>query len=266
MKDKTYKNVINLKDLTGKIIYSCIIIEIILIILDIISYKYKSSLSNAYFIFDNTIESSLGSWFSIMQAFMAGLTLWAIFFIIRIKESSWKNTWGWFILASLFTLLSIDDGAMIHERIGGSFRKVSFSSGENIFIFLDKVKEIFPSYKWFIIFGPIYGVLFIFFLVFLWKKLKGLKLRRYIIIGLTYYFIACGLDFMEGFDRYEAMAKFLSFDRETVIHYFRIMEEWAEMLGTTIFWFAFLNYFAHVSNDTEVIFKEDDKNQKLICN
>ena len=233
---------ISLSSIIKPFIFFIIIIELLLVILDILFYYTDlNKLGKIKFIFDITLETGLGSWLSVSQYLLIGLTVFFIFFVAKSIEPKVKNNLGWIIIAMFFIFLSIDDGSAIHERAGGYLRGTSFSEKSAAFSFLDKIKDNFPSYSWFIIFTPVYGMFFLFLVCFLWVKLKNLKLCQYLIVALMYYFVAVGIDFVEGFDGYMSVINFFSLERYGTIHFFRVMEEWAEMLGATFLWFIFCN-------------------------
>lgn len=251
---------IYLKPLIFRIIITCIIIEIVLFFLDSIFFFITSpdEKRTISIIFDMSIEEGLAGWLSSIEILFVGITIWLIFLWVRKNSNSFDKT-GWFIFAVFFTYMGIDDGTEIHEQAGTWLTHLSFKPGTFLFMCYEKLKT-YPSYAWQVIFVPIFSVLTLFMIYFLWKKLKDFKMRKYLILAGVCYGIAAGLDFFDGLYNSAYILKALlpfKIDRTAVTHFLRIIEEMLEMFGTTVFWLIFLNYLSDLIKNSRVLFKED---------
>ena len=254
--------VIYTKPLIKKIIIFCIALEISLLIIDaIFNYRAPGNARSLSLLIDISRESGLGGWFSSVQTLLSGFTLLLIFFRARMDSTEWKETVGWLVLSIFFIYMAIDDGIEIHEQCANCLGLFNLPQTSPWFIYLHKVKK-FPTYYWQMLFGPFFITMGIFMLYFLWKKIEGLNLRKYIIIGLICFAIAVGMDFFEGL--YNSHVKFnqllhLNWERHVVIHFLRATEEFLEMMGNTLLWYVFLSYLSKILNETRITFREEYK-------
>lgn len=180
-----------------------------------------------------TRDDSLGDWFASMQTLLVGLALWLVYLRERIANRG--SAWGWALIATFFCYLAADDGAKIHERVGTALQDAAWAAD-------------FPSYTWQLVFGPFFGAMGLFIAIFMWRELAGRKQRLRLVMGLSCYVIAVGLDFAEGSsgDTFSAIQA-VSSDPEALRHLSKVMEEFIEMLGTTFFFVCALGHFVKIS-------------------
>lgn len=151
--------------------------------------------------------------------------------------------------------MAVDDGAEVHERVGSVFKAISEESDSNGngMSIGKKLIEFFPSYPWQIIFIPIFGSMGMFLLIFLRRKFRGCPEWTYTVIGITCFVVAVAMDFGEGMDKEHAwnihaiIKEKYHLRSYTVRHFSKAIEEVLEMFGTTLFWTAFLKYFARIA-------------------
>ena len=110
----------------------------------------------------------------------------------------------------------------------------------------------FPSYRWQLVFVPIYGLLGAVATWFLWVALRGNRLRWAPVGAFVCWVAAVFLDFVEGLDAhhpwhpYTALARAIDMRRFTVrtfdkqpfdalMHFSRAAEESLETLGVALF-------------------------------
>ncbi|QTA88510.1 DUF4126 domain-containing protein [Desulfonema magnum] len=255
MKEEESKATIQIEVNTERIIRSlvifCIAFEIFLVLLDgFINYGEYIDIRAIQRFCNIAREDSLASWFGTTQTLMVGLTLWLIVWIVRHTSASKKTTLGWSVIASFFTYMAVDDGAEIHERMGTAFEtmaKAARSAGDSS-SWMAKLLDIFPSYPWQVLFLPLFGLMGLFIVIFLWRELNWKRPRVLIILALTCFVIAVGFDFIEGLDKkhtwniHTLIRHEYGLKKYTVRHFSKSAEEFIEMMGTTLFWLAFLSY------------------------
>lgn len=219
--------------------------EVLLVFLDAtVNYGEWTQIGAIRRLFNITREDALGNWFQSTLTLFVGLVLWFIFLRVK-REDFWRGI-GWLLLAVFFTYMAIDDGAKIHERIGTAVNEMAPS--EELFDF--------PSYTWQLVFGPFFGAMGIFILLFLWREFRERKLRIWTIVGLSCFILATGLDFVEGLEEgYTWLVDTYSLNKRAVEHFSRALEEFLEMLGTTFFLISFLHHFTKISPHFSVRFE-----------
>jgi len=165
--------------------------------------------------------------------------LWIIYALQRQNISSLKAS-GWLLIALFFTYMGIDDGAMVHERIGTAF------SHANEALTL-------PSYGWQIVIAPIFILTGLFMFVFLWQEGRHRIRRDWLVIALACLAIAMFLDFIEGAnDSYLYLESRLNWPIPTITHFSKSLEEFLEMAGMSFMLILFLNYLAALTEEFEV--------------
>ena len=208
-------------------------------------------------------EDGLASWFGTAQTLLAALTLWLVYAVVRSQRApAWRRA-GWLVLALLFSYMTVDDGAQLHERIGTLFDVMTEDSSSTV--------GMFPSYTWQVLFGPAFGLLGLFMLAFLWLELSRAGWKALVVAALACLAVAVGLDFVEGLDpdhpwnlyawidqRYDFEEFTLQrFDRTqyaALEHFSRSIEEFLEMLANTFLWVVFLHHLTVVAQDLRVRF------------
>lgn len=234
----------------------CLAGELLLVLLDsCITYADVTSIGAMRRLFNMAGEENLPTWFSSTQTLLAGLTLGLVYWSVRRDPTSGKRAFGWLILAILFTYMSIDDAAVIHERVGTAFRKLATGpkgAGANPSA-LGGLVDVFPTYTWQLVYGPIFGSMGIFMLWFLWREFQRVGARVFLIVGLGCYVLAVALDFVEGIrGLHQDLALRWELDRYTVGHLSRVLEEYLEMVGTTALLVGFLRFLTMVTDRMQI--------------
>jgi len=179
-------------------------------------------------VFNITREDSISNWFSSTQSLFVGIVLLIIFLLERRDKVDKSSSRGWAILAAFFGYIAIDDASKFHERMGSSFKLMVQDSPFGISLF-----EFFPSYSWQIVFGPFFLVMGCYIAYFLWKQLKLPAERWTVFAALSCFVFAVFLDFLEGAD-------IPSLSAHRIRHFMKLIEEFFEMLGNTLFLITFL--------------------------
>jgi hypothetical protein len=254
---------------------SCVAIELLLVLLDAtVNYANWSEISQIRRLVNMTREDALGSWFGVTQTFMVAVTLWLIWLVSRCDGSSRRVAAGWLVLALGFGYMAVDDGAEFHERMGSAFKSVYADDAreEGSPSLGGRLLRIFPSYPWQILFVPIFGALGLFIFVFLMLRLRGPTPKFWVLIAMSCFALAVGLDFVEGLDRdhgfniYHRITKAYNLDPLTIDlfdempyptlrHFSKSIEEFLEMLGMTIFWAVFASHFMQIAQRLKIEFR-----------
>jgi len=218
-----------------------LLIEVLLLGLDIVlNYGLLIESSSIRNIFNIAREQSLGSWFSILLTAFSGTVLLLLFILHSDQTSSWQAK-GWAILSAFFFYLSADDAAKIHERVGGKIAKI-IESNQTSSDAIAQWHDYFPSYAWQWLFGPVFIIMGLYILFFIWKQLPTKHLKAALFSAFICWGAAVCIDFIEG---QEFLFKFLSnyWDVKlyTVSHPFLVLEEFLEMLGATLFLIVFIS-------------------------
>jgi len=224
----------------------CVASEVLLALADgLITYGGWIALFPIRELCDMSVENGLATWFQVMQTFLAGITLWAIFLLAGQRGVPRASRTGWAVLAAFFTYMAVDDGAMIHERLGTAFELATKHGGGAV--------NIFPSYPWQVLFMPIFGALGLFMMVFLWRTMRGRGERFRLCLAVALMGLAVVLDFIEGLDDehrwnlYTWISIRFGLDYRTdytVWHFASLTEEFLEMLSISLLWVNFTYYLA----------------------
>ena len=235
--------------------------ELLIVFLDVFVSHYKwSSIGSIRRMVNITREDCLSNWFSSLQAVIVGSVIWLTAFAVRNQKRGKhykRKFYCWAGIGVFFIYIGIDDAIKFHERMGTAFKvllkRSTESSGPGI---LNSAYNAFPSYTWQMIFGPFFIAMGIFLLWFLWKALEPRKLWYWFLVGISLYAVAVGLDFVEGFDSdfFEdiGIAGFFSTEDYRIRHMSKTLEEFLEMLGTTIFLIVFLKNLFSLSQGWQI--------------
>lgn len=164
--------------------------------------------------------------------------------------SKWRRC-GWLVLAMFFTYMTVDDGSMVHERLGTAY-DVKVLSGDSMF-------DAFPSYAWQIAVLPGFIVLGLFTFFFLLRELRTTRAKVLLFLALSTLAFAVGLDFIEGLERDDPLnvyahpaerydfeewtrSRFHHSEYTTLVHFSKSVEETLEMMAMSVIWFVFLQH------------------------
>lgn len=222
----------------GQVLFACVAAELTLVLLDafFVGVNVLDVTLPIQRIFNLAREGSVGSWFGISQTMFIGFTAFALAGVSRRRGSSPGVIRSWIALGVLFLYLAVDDAAVIHERIGTLVDTWGEESSTGW-------TARWPSFTWQLVFGPIFLVLGLAVLWFLWRQLGEWRLRRLVVGAMLCYAVAFALDFVEGVEGLpERVAESLGWDPYTIGHSLRVLEETLEMFGMTLVWYALLSH------------------------
>jgi hypothetical protein len=241
-----------MKQWINVIFISCVVAELTLVVCDYV-FNYMDILEDKQFrrIWNIARESSIPTWFSSIQAQLLGVT---VLLIAAIQKSyiSLAATWGWVLVGLFFLFIGIDDFAAIHEKLGGVLERMATEQesgkGEVVRILLMN-----PSFSWHTFIAPIFALCGLAIASFVGLRFLKFNLLPYLFLRLGCWIIAQSLDFIEGLDDidefYNSIQNYFAIERDYFVpHTFKVVEEYLEMLGTTLLWVGFLSYFAHCAD------------------
>ncbi len=251
--------------ITMRIFWILLGFELLIVFLDVFVNHYEwSSVGSIRRMVNITREDSLSNWFSSIQAITVGSVIWLTAIVVRkqMLDSYYKiKFYCWAGIGTFFIYMGIDDAIKFHERIGTAFHVILFDDDTSNEGVLGAVYDAFPSYTWQMVFGPFFMAIGIFILWFVWKELTSRKLWNWFLVGISLYAVAIGLDFVEGLDGepYEDMgiAGFFSTYEFRIRHMSKTLEEFLEMLGTTIFLIVFLKNIFRLTDELKITISEN---------
>lgn len=200
-----------------------------------------------------TRDDGLPNWFSSIQLLSISIVVWSIFLSLKYSKPNLMKKgiygWGWSIIAFFFTYLAVDDGSKMHERVGTYFSdKMEFLQTYNPG-FLSKIYDVFPSYGWQFVFVPVFGLIALYILYFLYKNLESKAQIIYIVFAFGCYVASVVLDFFEGMDEgiYDPLIAFFKTELHTIQHFSKLVEEIFEMVGNTLFMVVFTKHLLNLA-------------------
>ena len=211
---------------------ACLAIELGLVVLDyLVNWNRLSQTGAIRRLFNITREDGLASLFAVIQTFIISLVCWCIYLVHKSPQTGLLvYRLGWLSLALFFTYLAIDDGAMVHERIGTAFS----SANQDIKL---------PSYGWQVVLAPAFVMAGLLVFRFLWRLDARYIRRDWLIYALACLGAAVGIDFIEGMENgFRYVSESTGIPIKTVSHFSKSLEEFIEMLGLTFFLMLFLRY------------------------
>lgn len=253
---------LNTRRIARTVLLFCIAIELVLVALDLfVYYGPNANTPSARDLVNLARENSLGTWFSSTQTLVVAILLWLLRQRLKsIPACSARRIAGWTLLAVFFTYMAIDDAIAIHENIGSSLEDLHAELDDGIPGPLGSLLEAYPSYAWQVTVGPLFAAMGLFLLLFLWQELQTAQLRWLIILALGCFSLAVGLDYVEGvYGGYKQIIVATGWQYETIRHVSKVIEEFIEMLGTSLFLTAFLLHFGAIAGRIQLSFTAMDK-------
>ena len=235
---------------TGRFLWvvflSCLILELALVYLDLtVNWLRWTELGPIRRLFNTTREDALASWFAVTQTVFIALAAWVIFAISRKNALALPRRIGWLIVALIFTYIAIDDGALVHERLGSAFKE---NEGGSVG---------YPSYPWQLLLAPVFAAMGLFLLYFLWREMPGRADRARILGAMACLAAAVAMDFVEGMDDgYRWLIDTFDWSNKTIRHFSKSIEEFIEMLGMTLFLVTFLGRITRRGQEIILRFRE----------
>ncbi|RMG39208.1 MAG: hypothetical protein D6719_13835 [Candidatus Dadabacteria bacterium] len=236
--------------------FALVAVELTLAALDLF-VNYWGYVDNYYIrrIFDITREESPVTWVSSVLFLLLGLSCVLHGVRAKIHKSLWRAG-DWFVLALIFTYLSLDDGARIHENLGNAFGRAFGSNPLDLEpSFFDRLADWFPSYYWQLIFMPFLAVVGLCMFMLLWREYKSWKFRFMMCAGFGILALSQGLDYFEAIDHaYDWISSLSGVPTADISHYSKTLEETMEMFGLTLLIMANLGHFVTLTDNVQINF------------
>jgi len=244
--------------LVWRIVIVCVIIELSLVFLDwLVNYQRGIDISQIRRLFNIAREDGLAGWVAVFQTMFVAVVLWFIVYVEKLKNSGCWQVRGWGVLATFFTVMAIDDGAVVHERLGSAFKSLFHGDAANSLG--SALLNFFPSYPWQLILLPFFSCMAIFMLLFVWSALSSRKLKYLLFLSFVPLVLAVILDFIEGLDAKHVwniqvvLVHYFDTSEYTISHFSKSLEEFLEMLGNTMFLYLFLRHALYLIRDGLVV-------------
>jgi hypothetical protein len=247
---------LDLDRLIKVVIVACLSAEAVILLLDaflnlaqfwyVETFKGLRDLSNA------ALENSFGTWFSIVQNFAVATVAFILALSHRLVFAQRAKSLGWLVIALVFAYISLDDHLVLHERMGGSMPVLlDWLCGQ-------KMKAL-PTYGWIFLFGPFFGTVGVFFLLFLYRQLKSARYRIILVGALALWVLAVLMDAWDGSSNpYARLSNATGFREVGLRHVSMLVEEIFEMLGSTAFLYLFLSHirFLYTRQPTAIVLRQ----------
>ena len=142
-------------------------------------------------IFRMDFEASLLTWYSaVILLFVSAVLAFYIGWSKRKVGAKFAN--HWIVLSGLLLFLSIDDGAMVHEKIS------TVSSMIGLQDILNSISAELFAWSWWVIYLPIFALI----CVFLIRWFVTLPLRTKLLFALAVLLVGVGQIGLEAFSSY----------------------------------------------------------------
>ena len=243
-----------------RIVLTGLFIGLLLVVLDAtVNYARLSPYGSLRRLTNVAREDGFNTWLSSVQLAMVGVVL----FCIRLRARQLGTTprvilLGWGLLAAFFVYMGIDDGAAIHERVGTAVKQAMAGSGDAPHA--PSLFDAFPTYTWQLVFAPFFGGGALLLLWFLKNELKPRRAQLGVALGLACFVTAVGLDFVEGVDGlHDSMAVTLGISQRAMSHFSKVLEEFLEFFGTTLFLAGFTAHLLTSLSGLDLSFRSREK-------
>ncbi len=207
-------------------------------------------------------EDGLGTWFMSTQTLFASLTLFLIYVLHRSAGTRKRIVVGWLVLAIFFMVMAADDASQIHERLGSTFQAAVGAEEGAPPTGLGRVLDAFPSYPWQFLLMPVFAALGLFMFNFLWEQLEDNRARIKMLVALTCFVVAVGLDFIEGLEPGNSLNVYTIIKENTALggdfvdHFSKSLEEFLEMFAMTLLLSTFFVHLSRITSAFEVRFRD----------
>jgi hypothetical protein len=197
-------------------------------------------------LFDVDREMNVPTWFSSMQWFLLASILVAVASATGGAGRGRVRAAVWGAAALVACYFSLDEVAVLHERVGTLFEELVREGGAaNAPL---RALLGFRSYYWPLVYAPVFLPAALGLVVVVWRDLG--KARRTALLGLfVFLYAAVGLDLIEG--RYgtpdHSGLPIWLFSRRVSFDIF-LLEELLEMLGVALVSYAFLRHLSRISS------------------
>ena len=203
-------------------------------------------------------ERNASTWFSVLQATLAALTVFGIYYAARVRGASRRTLRGWLVVGCFFAYIGLDEAATLHENLGAALRDSVGNVQRVGFAPLRWLLQI-ETHDWLLFLLPLFAAMGLFVSVFLWKQLERDRLRKFLVLGMGCFVLAVLMDFFQGRENFFwDLGSLLYLEELSLAHHWAVVEETLEMFGTTMFWQGFLRYLAGLTDGRTLRFARVD--------
>lgn len=184
-------------------------------------------------LFNLGTDASLPTWYASLSLLFSAILLSFIAMDKRRSRDRYANHWTW--LALIFYGLSIDEVAMIHERIGDAFKESALKASLlESSAFPAAIEGIF-HYAWVLVAVPAVSIFLLSYFRFVFRL--PLQTRVLFITAAAVFLTgAMGVETLAGYQHY------LHGNQNWTYELLTTFEELLEMVGVVIFIHALLQY------------------------
>ena len=239
----------------------CVAAELLLVACDLYFEFFRQTEHRSLRrLFNMAREDSIPTWFASAQAFSIGLTLLAVVYLQTLRGARRRVRFGFLFTALFFFFVSMDDAATFHEKVGSVLGDV-FANPEEHPFFIRWLARL-DNYGWQMFVMPVFALAGVAMFAFVARRLHAHGLLRWFVLGLAAYVVAIGLDFVEGIEDaggergvvFRDLGERLAMPEHKVSHLSKLVEEYLEMLGTSLIWYGFLRYLTVLADGIQLRF------------
>jgi len=178
-------------------------------------------------LFNMDSEISLFTWFSTtILLFVPAVLL--LYIGWKKRRAGEKLSWSWFVLGGVFLFLSMDDGAMIHEKVSTINRLTGLQD------ILNDINPYLFGWSWWVVYTP-----FVIALVFVMLRwFMSVPTRTKVLVAIAFFLAVIG---QEGMEIISGMVA-TSSDGEYVSMVWRGFQKFIGRSGLALFLFALVDY------------------------
>lgn len=191
-------------------------------------------------LFDITREKNVPTWFSSMLFLMTGGAAILLFAHWR-AQNRWGKALPWLLIGLFFTLLSLDDTAAVHERLGHVAEELRMGGLAGTWV--GDILESYRNYYWHVVVLPFFALFGLFMGGFILIEFHLSGVLFLFGGGMAFLVAAIGLDYIEGTEDLFAIMERLSMKYDQAEHLIRAVEETIEMVGVTLILASFLEHW-----------------------
>jgi len=178
-------------------------------------------------VFSMTREETVANWYASILLFLISLTCLGLYALSKRRGGALRP---WLAFAGFFLFLSADDGARIHERLGGFFRDMATASENAAPNFFDQVLFFTGSYSWLVFVLPVFTAVALYMLYWGRKHVTEEATREFVMMGVVCLAFAVCLDYFEGLLTKDTISvKDWPIGKPAIEHFQRVIEEFLEM-------------------------------------
>ena len=239
--------------LLRKVFWGGVIVNCALVVFDF-TFNYAQLIEAPQIrrLFNIAREDSFANWISSLQSLFVFFAVAAIALVSHRSGYAKQTVRLWSLFAGFFLFLAADDGAKIHERVGPVARDLAARgiAAETPWygLFIDWV----GGYSWHAVVLPFFVLFGVGLFVFCWRQFRSNHLRTLLFVACALLAVAVGLDYFEGWFRHVAGDQFGGWERYTITHFQKSLEEFLEMTASCLLFYVFSTHLLALFTTVEI--------------